>query len=475
MAGKKDLSTTIFLLAGIIVVSFLVLGRFGGVLSVSATSDFEETLTDPALNSDDWMYVYDGLSLWDKFRMEFKQTTLNVGGASCSTYPDLSMTYTASALNKCYTNNIHLGAVFQMFKVISEDPYDTDPMGSKEVLQGDKQCFATVIGQLYHYDVYFCDNPLETNTCDDTDAGVDYFNKGTVSFSTNAYNMQDFDDYCSSTTKLNERYCDIDDSVQTQIYTCADKCEDGECVVVTPTTKTITCYPLMANCVAKTFTVGLTDDCSDVDYNGYDVASYSTYSDCDDILNPDVPTPDPTTNCGKWVSMGCDGDMGKEQCFDPTSSIYGDTRLVVNADCSGDVLTDECTDWRFIGCATGTMGKEQCFDIGSKLYEDTRTVDNDDCSDDEPTPTEECNNWEKIGCENEQAIEYCHDSLSEKYKDTRLVDDSDCKNGETPNPNTFNLLDWIENNLMMVGGAMIGLILLFTILIVGVIFVSKKK
>ena len=475
MTGKKDLSTTIFLLAGIIVVSFLVLGNLTGMMSVYATSNNEETITDDSINSDDWLYVYDGLSLWDKFKLGYGTQALTVvGGATCSTYPDLSQTYTASALNKCYTNNIHLGAVFQMFRVTSESPYTTTFMGSIDVLQGDKQCFSTIVGQRYHYDVYFCDNPLETNTCDDTDAGVDYFNKGTVSFSTNAYNMQDFDDYCSSTTKLNERYCDIDDSVQTQIYTCADKCEDGECVVVTPTTKTITCYPLMANCVAKTFTVGLTDDCSDVDYNNYDVASYSSYSDCDDIRNPDVPTPDPTYNCGEWVFMGCIGNDATETCMDSTSSIYGTSRTVVSDSCSGDVLTEECTDWRFIGCA-GTMGKEQCFDTGSKLYEDTRTVDNADCSDDEPISTVECNDWEKIGCEDEQAIEYCHDSLSEKYKDTRLVDDSDCKNGETPNPNTFNLLDWIENNLMMVSGAMIGLILLLTILIVGVIFVSKKK
>ncbi|MCK5020584.1 MAG: hypothetical protein KAS32_26430, partial [Candidatus Peribacteraceae bacterium] len=352
------------------------------------------------------------------------------------------------------------------------NPYSATFMGSREILKGDKQCFNTVIGQKYHYDIYYCENIIFDKTCTDTD-DLDYFSKGTVTFSTNPYNPQEFDDYCSSTTKLNERYCDIDDSVQTQVYTCIDKCIDGKCVVVTPTTKDITCYPLLANCDARTFTVDLADDCSDVKYNGYDVSSYGSQSDCVAIQNPPVPPSPPSADCDDWRFLECDGDDAKVVCFEVGSARYGDSRTVPSDYCSGDDLTATCNEWRDMGC-DGDDAEEQCFDTDSKLYGTTQTVDSDDCPV-STEPTEDCDKWEVIDCVGDYGKEVCIDPLSAKLDETRLVLNENCVEGNIPTTNDFDLMDWIENNVVIVGGAMIGLIMLFTLLVVGVILMGKKK
>ena len=112
------------------------------------------------------------------------------------------------------------------------------------------------------------------------------------------------------------------------------------------------------------------------------------------------------------------------------------------------------------------MAKEQCFDTSSKLYSDTRLIASADCVEDEPVLTDDCNNWELIGCDGAMGKEYCIDPLSEMFEQTRLVDNTACANNELPAPHNFVIRDWVENNLLLTTGLIIGLIFISTLLII---------
>ena len=471
--------------------------------SVSAIEYIDEETTQ---NTADWVYIQDGLSLWDKLMLEFQSYSMTIiDGSACSEIPY----YSGTLLPKAYPyatgwrNSVYDGMIVKMYKVINTEPYETELVEEMIIHFGKTVSIELEANTEYHYDKYMCTPSIVYKTCTDTD-DLDYFNRGSVTISTNEIPEQSYYDSCSSSDNLYERYCDADDNLVSKAYTCPDGCEYGACVIAVPTTKEITCYPLLANCDARTFTVDLTDDCSDVMYNDQDIKSYSNHADCDYILNPPL-----TDECDRWVFDKCvDGlaqercfdsdsvkyfttrqitsstceivltdtcddwqfikclsyELAEEQCYDDKSNRLGETRTVTSSDC-GIVLTNDCNDWHFIGC-DGDMAKEQCFDTSSKLYSDTRLIASADCVEDEPVLTDDCNNWELIGCDGAMGKEYCIDPLSEMFEQTRLVDNTACANNELPAPHNFVIRDWVENNLLLTTGLIIGLIFISTLLII---------
>jgi len=74
---------------------------------------------------------------------------------------------------------------------------------------------------------------LPSNTCEDSDGGKDYNEKGIVTQNSNEYQ-----DICeknivtdlTDSKKLKEYYCESDGSTNTQMYTCPNGCENGACI-----------------------------------------------------------------------------------------------------------------------------------------------------------------------------------------------------------------------------------------------------
>ena len=71
-------------------------------------------------------------------------------------------------------------------------------------------------------------DPEPTQICTDSDNGIDYSAKGTVTRGT--YTATD---YCSASTPkiVSVCYCKSDDTVGSEDYSCPNTCSDGKCIV----------------------------------------------------------------------------------------------------------------------------------------------------------------------------------------------------------------------------------------------------
>ena len=422
----------IFLLIGMMLVTGMSVASATGVMSIVDTDEYDSTTS---AQSDDWLYIQNSVCLIDKIKMAISisgQPLTVIDGATCSLYPDRSDKYTAKTTRFCHTENDHIGTAFKLFRIISENPYNVEYLGDRKVLKGEKQCFNTVIGERYYWTLYYCDDIDLTRACSDSD-DLDYYTKGSVTFSTNPYDVQSFEDSCTYGEKLSELYCDSDNSVETRRYTCPYKCEDGRCIAE-PVSSSIQCYALMAGCELRTVTVDVGEDCSAGVYSNQKV--YESKTVCMSILFPDTE----------------------------------------NGDDSGDVSGDECS--RDSDC---TNRAKVTYDDGSDWYHDYQ-CDNGYCDigmDVVPTNCisnlhDHCDEWISVQCVGDRLEMKCYDTNSEQYKDVTTVKSSACEQGATPPPQKFNMMDWLNNNVMIVSGVVVGGIMLFTIMIIVFIFIRRK-
>lgn len=201
----------------------MVLATVAGALA--ANDDI--SLGDANVGDVDYNVNIDSMSWWDKLKMEFSggQAFTVIDGATCSVYPDKSQEYTpysSSVTRLCYTNNDHVGVAYQLFEVDGGWKF----LGEKQVSQGDKECFSVEYGKDYHYTLYFCDNTAQ-RTCTDTDGGKDYYEKGTNKFTIDGESTT-VSDKCVASNKLQEVYCDSDNSLASVTKDCT--CSNGACV-----------------------------------------------------------------------------------------------------------------------------------------------------------------------------------------------------------------------------------------------------
>ena len=71
----------------------------------------------------------------------------------------------------------------------------------------------------------------QPTSCTDSDGGKTYTVKGTTKKGTETKI-----DYCFTTNPktVNEYYCNVDETIGSEIYTCPDTCSDGSCTAATP-------------------------------------------------------------------------------------------------------------------------------------------------------------------------------------------------------------------------------------------------
>lgn len=166
------------------------------------------------------------MSFFDRVQMELSAQTV-VGGATCSINPDKQKDYTPppSTTRLCRTNDEHIGKTLELF-IVTDEGWDFQ--GRKKILKGKEGCFDVEQGVKYHYDEYYCDSTTE-RTCQDTDGGKRTNKKGTVTFSVDGQSTK-VTDACADNTRVQEIYCDKDNSVASEVKNCAGQCVNGACV-----------------------------------------------------------------------------------------------------------------------------------------------------------------------------------------------------------------------------------------------------
>ena len=138
--------------------------------------------------------------------------------------------------------------------------------------------------------------------CTDSDGGQNYGVKGTGSGNykgsvTRAYT--NYEDYCATSTQLNEAYCGSDGYLSTIGYQCSAGCSNGACLSATTTTTTTTTPAGSGTCVNGPIPGNGACVCNGVSYNtGYC---------CNNVYSSSTPCSTNAPQCSEGVvpSSGC--------------------------------------------------------------------------------------------------------------------------------------------------------------------------
>lgn len=256
-----------------------------------------------------------------------------IDGAECSVYPDFSGSFVASETFKCFENDggnpgVYESFTFELFG--SEEGF----IGRRDVRVGGFGCLPTKVGQLYWFDLYYCNSDGVERSCLESDDGLDKYEKGTL-YITIGDDSDSFSDYCASGSKLIERYCCGNDDTSTCSDTviCAYGCLDGACLRAS--SATVDCY----YCDGEDLRVKTLDGsvCSGI---------YSkTALNC---LEPD----DPVVGVDCYL---CDGGVVKKTFFSDVDECFSPYVLIPPQDCSGgdgdsgvSVTCQFCEDGSFV-------------------------------------------------------------------------------------------------------------------------------
>jgi len=166
-----------------------------------------------------------------------------VGGASCSESVDAEAYLTSDhSYNKFYLHNrdvpsdsdlftrdlgAHTGIYYELLQFDSSINKYFYTGETRRVDYAETDYFDVVPGQAYRINIYFCDTPLASVDCSDTDGGKYFGVKGVVTTSSGLY-----EDQCLADGMLLERYCDSDNTLDSARYDCSSEgtgysCNEG--------------------------------------------------------------------------------------------------------------------------------------------------------------------------------------------------------------------------------------------------------